>query len=295
MIFIGEISAMAAALFWAWNSVVLTEATHRIGSVNVNIARMFFASVFLLVTLFFVEGSFNISGSQYFNLVISGVVGLILGDTFLFKAFQTIGPRLGMLLMSLAPPIAAILAWIFLGEILSFAGITGIIVTLAGISVVILEKKPRKQGNKLNRKGVLYGVLAATGQGVGLIFAKQAFNEAPLNEFTASFVRLASAVIILYLMIRMQGKLKNPLKIFKGDKIAFKNTIYASILGPYLGITASMIAVANTYVGIASTLMSTVPILMIPISVFYYKEKLSWKSIAGTFVAVAGISILFLY
>ncbi len=295
MMFLGEISAMAAALFWAWNSVVLTEATHRIGSVNVNIARMFFASVFLLVTLFFVEGSSNISGSQYFNLVISGVVGLILGDTFLFKAFQTIGPRLGMLLMSLAPPIAAILAWFFLGEILSLAGVTGIIITLAGISVVILEKKPKKQGNKLNRKGVIYGVLAATGQGVGLIFAKQAFNETPLNEFTASFVRLASAVIILYLMIRIQGKLKNPFKIFNGDKIAFKNTVYASILGPYLGITASMFAIANTYVGIASTLMSTVPILMIPISVFYYKEKLSWKSIAGTFVAVAGISILFLY
>ena len=78
------------------------------------------------------------------------------------------------------------------------------------------------------------------------------------------------------------------------DKRALLFTAIGSVIGPYLGITFSMIAISHAKVGIASTLMATVPIIMIPMIRFYYKEKLSWISIVGAVVAVSGIAILFL-
>ncbi len=293
--FIGELAALSAAIFWAGNSIALTEATLRIGSVAVNISRMFLASIYLIITIFFIGAGFDISLNQYMLLVLSGFAGLIFGDTYLFKAFQLIGPRIGMLLMSLAPPIASLLAYIFLDEILSFWGIVGIFVTITGVSLVIANRRdPSLKEKSLSLKGIIFGIFAATGQAVGLILVKSAFNESHLNEFVASFVRIFSATLVMYIIFRSMGKFKNPVRMFKNDKTAWKHTFVASFLGPYFGITASMIAVAYTYVGIASTLMATVPIMMLPVSKFYYKEELNWRSIIGAFIAVAGVSILFL-
>ncbi|GJQ61201.1 MAG: membrane protein [Melioribacteraceae bacterium] len=294
MLFLGEISALAAALLWSFNSISLTEATVRVGSVLVNIARMFFASFYLIITILLLGASFDLSSSQYFNLIISGFIGLIAGDTFLLKSLEQIGARLGMLLMSLAPPISAVLAFIFLNEVLSLTAVIGIAVTLLGVAFVILDKGQKAQPRKFNLAGVVFGILAATGQATGLIFAKEAFYEGPLDEFVAAFIRIFTSTIALYFVARLFGKIKNPVRVYKNDPVAFKHTIWASILGPYLGITASLLAVAHTKVGIAATLMATMPILMLPISKYYYKEKLTWKAILGAFIAVGGVSLLFI-
>ncbi len=197
--------------------------------------------------------------------------------------------------MSLAPPIASLLAYIFLNEILSFWGITGIMLTILGVSFVVLNRKdPSMQKTEFSFKGILFGVFAATGQAVGLILVKSAFNESHVNEFVASFIRIFSSTLVMYIIFRSMGKFKNPIRMFQKDKVAFKHTVIASFLGPYFGITASLIAVAYTYVGIASALMATVPIMMLPISKYYYKESLNWRSILGAFIAVAGVAILFL-
>ena len=294
MPFLGEFAALAAALLWSFNSISLTEATLRVGSVLVNIARMFFASFYLIITIAIIGASFDLTASQYYNLIISGFIGLIAGDTFLLKALEHIGARLGMLLMSLVPPISALLAFIFLDEVLSFTSVLGIIITLSGVALVILDRgKPGKK-KTFNFIGIVFGVLAATGQAVGLIFAKEAFYIGPLDEFVAAFIRISTSTIVLYIFARLFRKIRNPIRVFKADPVAFKHTIWASILGPYLGITASLLAVAHTKVGIAATIIATMPILMLPISKYYYKEELSWKAITGSFIAVAGVALLFL-
>lgn len=295
MLFIGEIAALSAALFWSWNSVVLTEATNKIGSISVNVYRMILASIYLYLTILIFNLNTDVSNNQLLNLIISAIFGLVLGDTFLFLAYKSIGPRISMLLMSFAPPISAVLAFVFLDEILSVSNVIGIAVTMIGIYIVIFENKQKGKRLEINLKGILYGFLASLGQASGLIFVKIAFNEENLNEFNASFIRLFSAVIILTVGSLIFKKLKTtPKSIVKDKKLAL-NLVWASLLGPYFGITASMIAVSHTYVGIASTLMSTVPIIMLPISKFYYKEKLNWKSILGAFITVVGVSFLFLW
>ena len=89
-------------------------------------------------------------------------------------------------------------------------------------------------------------------------------------------------------------KYSNPFKLFLQDKKSLGLVLLGAVIGPYLGITLSFIAIIYTHVGIASTLMSTMPIIMLPLSKIIYKEKLSMKAVFGAFIAVIGVAILFL-
>ena len=296
MPFLGEISALITAVLWSVTSIVFTEASIRVGTIYVNITRMILALCFLVVTLLLINIKVELSLHQVLNLAISGIIGLVLGDTFLFKAFQCIGARLSMLVMALVPPISALMAFIFLGESLSVIGIVGIIITVSGIALVVFKREEKPTSKyKIDFAGIFYAAMGAVGQAVGLIFAKYALNESEINGFLAAFVRLISAVSIFYPFAVMTSKFKTPIKIFKDDRKAFILTVLGSIFGPFLGITFSLVSISYTKVGISSTLMATVPIIMLPMVRYYYKEKLSWISILGTVIAVGGIAILFLH
>lgn len=294
MIFLGEIAATFAALLWAVNAVVLSEAVSKVGSFNVNIGRLFFASILLLITIVLLNSSFNLFWQQYYYLILSGIIGLVIGDYGMLKSYEIIGPRLGMLMMSLVTPISVVLAFLFLDEILSVLQIVGISITILGIAIVVLQKKAKTDSFHFTLKGGVYGLIASVGQAVGLILAKEAFNIGELDEFVAAFVRIFFSLLFLIVIGRVMGFSKNSIRVFKKDKKALKLIIMGAFLGPYLGITASLVAIANTHVGIASTLIATVPVIMLPVSRFYYKEKLSTISIIGTIIAVIGITILFL-
>jgi drug/metabolite transporter (DMT)-like permease len=295
MPYLGEIAALATAILWSGTSIAFSEASIRVNTVYVNITRMAIAILCLGITMLIFNIEIDLSFSQIMFLSISGFVGLVVGDTFLFKAYQNIGARLGMLIMALAPAIAAFLAFLFLGEKISFLSILGIIITIAGIAVVVFERQEIPSSKyKIDKAGIFYAFMGAVGQAVGLIFAKFAMNEGAINGFTASFMRLFSAVIILYPMAALAKKFQKPVAVFSKNKKAFVYTVVGSILGPFLGITLSMISITYAKVGIASTLMATSPIIMLPMVKYYYKENLSWKSVLGAFIAVGGIAMLFL-
>jgi drug/metabolite transporter (DMT)-like permease len=239
--------------------------------------------------------SFNLSSSQYTNLIISGVIGLVIGDSFLFKGYRYIGARISMLLMALSPAMSTLLAFIFLGERISYLGLIGIFVTLGGIALVVLGKETDPNAKyKITATGLFYGLMGALGQSAGLIFAKFAFEEGDINGFVATFVRVFSSILILLPAALIIKRYKNPIKLYSNNKSAFGVTILGTILGPYLGITCSLIAVAHTKVGIAATLMSTMPIIMLPMLRYIYKEKLDWRAYTGAVLAVAGVAMLFL-
>lgn len=256
---------------------------------------MIFAVIFLFITIILAGINFKLSNNQILNLSISGVIGLVIGDTFLFKAFTVIGTRLSMLLMSLTPAMSAILAFFFLNERISSLGIIGMIITLAGIVLVVFDKKENGESRQKHEAfGILYGVLGALGQAVGLIFAKLAFEEGDINGFVATFVRLFSAAIIIIPVFILLKRYKNPVKLYTSDTKGLALTLGGTFFGPFLGITLSLVSIAHTKVGIASTLMATVPVIMLPIGKFIFKDQISVKAVVGAVVAVAGVAILFL-
>jgi drug/metabolite transporter (DMT)-like permease len=293
--YVGEICALATAFCWAVTSYAFTSATRKIGALQVNVDRITLASIILFLIIIIFNINFNLSFYQVSNLVISSVLGLVLGDSFLFKSFQMIGARLSVIIMALVPVLSSVLAFFFLNELISVTGMIGMIITIAGILIVVLEKREdRKNHFSLKGRGVSYGILGALGQASGLIFAKFAFQDGELNGFTASFVRLFSASVILLPLVIAFGKYKKPLDVYSKNPGTIKLMIAGTIFGPVLGITLSLIAIAYAKVGIASTLMATMPVIMLPISKFYFKEELNWKSIIGAVVAVVGTAIIFL-
>ncbi|MCW8961938.1 MAG: DMT family transporter [Ignavibacteriaceae bacterium] len=292
---IGEISALATAFCWSITSYAFTNVSRRIGAIQVNIDRMVLASVMLISIVGVFGVSLTLSSDQISNLVISGILGLVLGDSFLFKSFQLIGARLGIIIMAAVPVLSTILAFFFLNEIISLLGMFGMLLTIVGILIVVLERKvPQENKITISKIGIFYGFLGALGQASGLIFAKFAFQGGELNGFAASFIRLFSASIIILPLAAIFRKYKNPFGIYPKDSYSTKVILIGTIFGPVLGITGSLIAIEYAKVGIASTLMATMPIIMLPISRFYFKEKLDWKAIIGAFVAVIGTAIIFL-
>lgn len=293
--YIGEIAALITAILWSGTAIVFTEATNIVGSYVVNISRLILATIYLLLTILIFNLDFHLTWPQIYLLGLSGIIGLVFGDGFLFKSFQYIGARLSMLIMALSPPIAALFAYLYLGETLSYWGITGILLTVLGVSIVVFKRSEQPTDNyKKNNLGYVFAFLGAAGQAINLIFAKEAFQIGEINGFVATFYRMIPSIPFMYLLGFLYRKKRKSVFILKKEKNALKYIVIGSIIGPFLGITGSLIAVAYTYVGIASTLMATVPIMMLPIVKFYYKEKLSAFSIIGAVVAVVGIAILFL-
>ena len=294
--FFGELCGLLTAFFWSGSSLVFSAATARVGSVLVNISRLVFALCLLVPVLLIVGLDTPLSRHQMLNLGVSGVVGLAIGDSFLFRAYRQIGPRVAMLVMSLSPAIAAILAFLVLDEHISTVGILGMAVTVGGVVSVVNERRlgPAHAKSGL-ASGVLFASLSAVTQGVGLIFAKRAFLEGEINGFVATGVRIAAALIVLLPVVLLLGRLAHPLRAYARDHKALGLTALGALLGPFLGISCSLMAVAYTKVGIAATLMATVPIIMLPLVWFLHREKLSWGSIAGAFVALGGVVMLFLH
>ena len=293
MNYLGEFSALLTAFLWSGTSFAFSSAAEKIGSLQLNINRMIFASMFLISTILIMGYRFDLSNSQFINLIISGIIGLVIGDTFLFKSFQMVGARISMLLMALSPGMSTLLAFIFLGERIAFLGLVGILITISGIALVVLERNINSKYH-ITALGIVYGILGAMGQAGGLIFAKFAFEEGHITGFVATFVRVFSSVIIFLPIMMLLKKYKNPYKLFNKNKSALGVTLIGTILGPFLGITFSLIAIENTKVGIAATLMSTMPIIMLPMVRYIYKEKLSWRAITGAVIAVLGIALIFL-
>jgi drug/metabolite transporter (DMT)-like permease len=295
MPFLGEFSALLTAVLWSFTSIAFSHAAGKIGSIQLNMNRLLLASLFLLLTIIVFKISYHLSANQVINLSISGIIGLVIGDSFLFKAFRQIGARLSMLLMAFAPGLSAIMGYFFLAESISSLGVIGMIVTIMGIILVVSERnKSPETKYKMSVVGFFNGFMGAAGQAGGLIFAKLAFDQGDINGFVATFIRVFSSVIFFLPAVLIFRKYNNPIKTYKNNRKALVSTLGGTIFGPYLGITFSMIAVANTNVGVAATLMSTMPVLMLPLVKYIYKDKLSWRAVIGAFITVAGVAILFL-
>jgi drug/metabolite transporter (DMT)-like permease len=227
-------------------------------------------------------------------LALSGVAELVFCDTLLYKAFQTIGARITMVIVSLGPAISTLLAYIFLHEVLSFWAIAGICITLLGIMLVISERTASQAQQHVSGWGIVLALLAALGQGVGIILSKQAFLEGPIHGFLASLIRMSVGLLVLLPIALLLKRYPNPIHTFIRHKKTFLLLLAGSIVGPFLGITLSLVAIAHTQVGIAATLLATSPIMMLPMVRIIYKEVLSWKAIAGACMAVGGVAMLFL-
>ncbi len=293
---IGEVAALATAICWTLNAMAFEAAGKEVGSLSVNYIRFFAAFPLLAITAFFTRGlafPTDATGAAWFYLSLSGLIGFVLGDIFLFQALVEIGSRITLLIKSMGPPIAALAGFIIMGESISPLGLLGMFITMSGISLVILSRNPKEKKVTFNRplKGIVYAFLGALGQAMGLIFSKLGMGS--YNPLAATQIRIIAAFLAFTILITARKKWPEICRAFNNKK-AIGNIAIGAILGPFIGVTFSLIALQYAPAGIVSSLTSISPILIIPFSIFLFKEKVLPKEILGALISIIGVIILFL-
>jgi drug/metabolite transporter (DMT)-like permease len=294
---VGEIAALFTALCWSFTSVFFTIGGIRVGSIVVNRIRLLMAALFLSLTHLLTTGNLipiDAGPERWFWLGISGLVGFVIGDAMLFEAFVVVGTRVSMLLMSLVPIMSALFAWIFLGEVLNLLEIAAIVLTVSGIIWVVADKHKDKTWVRGKRLlwGITLGVGGALGQTFGLILSKKGL-EGGFSTLTGNLIRVLCAVAVIWLSTFLRGRVKQTIARLK-DKKAFAALTVGSFFGPFIGVWLSLVAIKYARIGIASTLMATTPIILIPITYWIFKDRITIHAILGTVVAVIGVAILLL-
>jgi len=296
---IGELAALFTAVCWTVTAITFESASRKVGSVPVNIIRLVMALVLLsLFSWIRRDMPFPTDASTYNItwLALSGLVGFVVGDLFLFKAFTVIGSRMSLLIMTLVPPITAFAGWLIMGEILQWIHFGGMTLTLSGIAMVILHKqmqrsKPGQLPEKIPLPGIIFALLGATGQAIGLVLSKYGMQD--YDAFSATQIRVIAGIIgftIVISFFRKWGAVNLALK----NKTALWLMLLGATFGPFLGVSSSLIAVQYTATGIASTIMSVSPILILPATYLLYKQQITWKELIGAVVSVAGVALFFI-
>ncbi len=301
--YLGQAAALATSLVWSFTSIFFTLSGRQVGSVVVNRVRLLLALLFVSLMHWALMGHPVPVDAEPFRwgwLAFSGLLGFAIGDGFLLQAFVLIGPRLSMLLMSLAPVFSVLLGWVFLHEALDIRQIVGITMTLGGIALVVTGRQPepgsgaalREQPRDYGR-GLLFGLGGAMGQAGGL-FASKLGLQGEFSALSGNLIRVIAATIAIWGVTLIGGQFRATVKTLQTHPRAIWPLIGGSIGGPFIGVWLSLIAVQNAPLGIASTLMSLPPVILLPIDRLFFRQKIGVRAIFGTIAAVAGTAILFL-
>ncbi|MBE0679772.1 MAG: DMT family transporter [Bacteroidales bacterium] len=292
----GEFAALAVAIFWTITALAFESASRKVGSLTVNILRLTMAMVFLSTYTWIIRGQIlpmDATGFNWLWLGLSGIVGLVLGDYFLFRAYPLIGSRFAMLIMTLAPPMAAIFGYFILGESLNILQMAGMVIVILGISLAIFNRpvKGERLSIKLAPAGLLFAFIGALGQGLGIVLSKYGMDG--YDAFASTQIRIIAGIAGFAIIITLLRRWANVGAAIRNPP-AMKALVLGAFFGPFLGISFSLLAVKFTQAGIASTIMAIVPILILAPSAWIYKEKITTVEIAGAVLSVAGVAFFFI-
>ena len=288
----GELAALGTALSWTVTVMSFEAAAKKVGALSVNILRLFGGLLFLSIYSMITRGMplpLDATGHQWLWLGLSGVVGFVLGDLCLFKAFVLIGSRITMVLFALVPPVTAFAGWLLLGETLTLQQWLGITLTVTGISMVILIKQASKVKLAHPVKGILLALGGTLGQAAGLVLSKHGLGD--YNAFAATQIRIIAAIAMFIIIIPMAGLTSNIQKAIKNRR-AIGFISMGAFFGPFLGVSLSLVALKLIEVGVASTIMAMVPVFIIFPEVAFMGKRLRPLEIAGAAVAVIGVALV---
>lgn len=312
MMHTGELISLSVAISWTACAIFAEVASKRLGSLALNVIRMAMSLAMLIIVMLCATGHPYPVGADRATwgwLLLSGLVGYVLGDFCLFNCYILIGSRYGQLLMTLAPAAAAVAGNIILGQRMAPAAIAGMLVTMTGIAISIYRRPDGGSGDRLPVKGVIFGVIAGICQGIGLVLSAKGLTcyEASLVSggydpdsmrniipFASTSIRAVMGLIGFSLWTLLSGHGADLTKGIR-DRRGMLSALGATITGPFIGVSLSLMATLYTKVGIAQTIMALTPVLIIVPTWLIFKQKITLREIIGAIVAVFGVSLFFLF
>jgi drug/metabolite transporter (DMT)-like permease len=299
--FLGEAAALLTAACWACTSILFGFAVRHLGAFRLNLIRVTLAAVLLVSLALLFNGTGWLVAARPRDLIIlsiSGWAGLTLGDWAYFQALHLLGPRLATLFNTLSPPLTTLLGLVVLQERPGWRELVGMALTIAGVAWVVLERPTDGTPRGHRIRGSVCAVLGAAGQAVALVMSKAGMASSVgtaggITPLPAAAVRMTAATAATFALALVTRRVKESFNPGRNRRVIMV-TVGATILGPGVGIWLSLVAVQHTQAGIASTLISAVPVLVLPLVVFVNKERVSPRAVFGALLAVAGVAMLFL-
>lgn len=287
----GEAACLLASLSWAMAVAWFREPIAEHGALAVNLGKCLLASVMLGVTAWLVGDGPDLvaaSAGAVGLVAVSGLAGLTLGDTALFAAVHRLGAHRALLFQTLGPVFAALLAFAFLGERPTLQQVLGTLGVLAGVALVL---GPARSGARASAAGVAFAVVAAFGQGSGVVLAKGGMDELPV--IGASFLRLGTATLGLFVVLALGGGLRRAVRGLRRPGAA-RRLVGPTILGTYVAFTLMMLGIARAPASIAAVLLATSPVFGLFVDAVAVGQRITVRGVVGTLVAVAGVAGLVL-
>ena len=287
----GELAALTAAFLWAVATVMFGRLGKTLSPLVLNFAKGAIALVLLTLTLLLVnQDAAGLAPRSVGVLALSGAIGIGLGDTAYFAAINRLGPRRALLLETLAPPLAAMLALVFLQESLGGRAWLGIATTLAGVIWVIAERVPGVPGEAPSAWGIGLGVLAALGQAMGAVMSRAVLADTAVDPLWSTLLRLGSGLVIILGILRWRGPVAGSLRPLRSPRL-LGGVALAAFLGTYLAIYLQQTALKYSATGIAQALTSTSPLFVLPLAAAL-GDRVSPRAIVGVAIALVGIGLL---
>lgn len=301
----GVLIALVTTLCWSLGIFPFTEASKRIGAGPINQYRLLLAWLIMSGILYFalsISFTQQFSNPQYYHYIFlgaSGIVGFTIGDYCSFRSFAILGPKLSSLYMTFAPGSALIFGFFLLGESVNFVGVIGILITIAGVIWLTLSKKDAKAAEQVgferNTTGILLGIAGALCQGIGLVLSKYGMDyyQEKLPTLHAVWIRLLFAFSAAFVLSIVTGRfMQNSKPIFTNKNNGIPYMILGTLLGPIAGVTCSLLAIQKLEVAVAQTIFALLPIVVFPVNLLVYKEKITIQSIFACLTAIFGVILL---
>jgi len=290
---LGQSAALTTAFFWAVSIVVYDRVLASVPALGANMGKAVVSFVLLAATALVLRGAPAAAPpSAWVLLLLSGALGIGLGDTALFASLNRLGPRRTLPFMLLAPPLTGLIAAVFLGERLGLAAWCGIALVVLGVGWVVTERVPTMPGRVAGLwAGVGFGLLFAASQAVGAVVSRGVLTRTGIGPLESAVPRMAGAILVLAVWI---GAMRQPVRDWARALLArglWRAFLFAAFIGSYLGIWLQQVALKNTSAGIAQTLLSTSPLFILPIA-WWMGERISYRAVLGVLVAVAGIALM---
>lgn len=289
----GFIGGLLAALSWAVASVIFRHLGVHLHPLILNLYKGVIAGV-VLTFILLLRGALFIDVEFYpmALLLLSGILGIGVGDTAFFAALNRLGERQTVVIAeTIAPMITVLIATLVFSEYLSFLALLGIAAIISGVFIVVREHSTNgTPKDRQHQKGMAYALIAAGCQAVGGILTKAAFRLVDLDPLWTALIRLLAGLAFLVVFIPFTKQSFFPLT-FKNKKL-WLYIFIASLIGTFGGLSFQQLAFKYTYTAIAQTLIATSSIMVLVIG-FFLKEKISIRAWSGALIAVIGVGILF--
>lgn len=298
---LGALAAFGTAICWSLSALFFETASRKAGALAVNFWKVLAAFFFLAIASLITRGTpfpWDASAHAWIYLSISGFVGFVIADFFLFNAYVLIGSRITVVFQALTPLFTALFAFLFLGERMELVRLLGMGVVVGGIIIVVTSRQKSaatvagSAPTPAMKKGYVFAFFSSVFQAAGLIFSKIGLGD--YNAISGTQIRVFTAIAGFALQIVLMKQTVQVFKTAPSEKKIIGPLLIGAVFGPFLGVCLSLFALQNTQAGTASTLMALTPILIIPASILILKQKVKAMEIVGAAVAVCGAALFFM-